>query len=136
MPGHWIVKTEPSTYSYDELEREKRTVWDGVSNAQALIHLRAMKPGDEVLVYHSGSGREIVGLAKVAKGPYPDPKQNDPKLVVVELVPVRRLRRPVTLADIKSAGRFDDLGLVRQGRLSVMPVSPAHWAELLTLAGK
>ena len=134
MAGHWIVKTEPSTYSYDQLEGEKRTAWDGVSNAQALIHLRAMKAGDEVMIYHSGARKEIVGLAKVAKGPYPDPKEQNPKLVVVDLVPVRRLAHPVTLAEIKSSGRFADLGLVRQGRLSVMPVSPFHWTELLSMA--
>lgn len=136
MAGHWIVKTEPSAYSFDQLERDRRTTWDGVKNPQALIHLRAMKTGDEVLVYHSGDGKELVGLARVARGPHPDPAAGDPRLVVVDLVPVRRLPRPVTLTEIKTSGRFADLALVRQGRLSVMPVSPAQWSELVKMADR
>ena len=91
--GRWIVKTEPSSYSWGDLEREGRTVWDGVKNAQALIHLRAMREGDQVLVYHSGDDKALVGLARVARGPYPDPKLGDPKLVVVELAAERALAR-------------------------------------------
>ncbi len=134
--GRWIVKTEPSSYSWADLEREGRTVWDGVKNAQALIHLRAMREGDQVLVYHSGDEKALVGLARVARGPYPDPELDDPKLVVVELAAERTLARPVTLAAIKASGKFAELALVRQGRLSVMPVSPSQWRDLMTLAGE
>ena len=136
MSGRWIVKTEPSTYSWAQLEREGRTVWDGVKNAQALIHLRAMRTGDPVLIYHSGGDKALVGLARVARGPYPDPQLDDPKLVVVDLAAERTLARPVPLAAIKASGRFAELSLVRHGRLSVMPVTAAEWKGLLSLAGE
>lgn len=136
MSGRWIVKTEPSSYSWADLERDGRTVWDGVKNAQALIHLRAMREGDQVLVYHSGDQKALVGLARVARGPYPDPKLDDPKLVVVDLAAERALVRPVPLAEIKASGKFAQLALVRQGRLSVMPASAAEWKGLLGLAGE
>lgn len=134
--GRWIVKTEPTSYSWADLEREGRTVWDGVKNAQALIHLRAMREGDQVLVYHSGDDKALVGLARVARGPYPDPKVDDTKLVAVDLAPERTLARPVTLAAIKGSGKFPELALVRQGRLSVMPLSSAEWKALMKLAGE
>lgn len=135
MAGGWIVKSEPTAYAWEDLARDGVAVWDGVRNAQALIHLRAMRPGDRVLIYHSGDQKALVGLARVERGPYPDPAAGDPKLVVVDLVPDRALPRPVTLAAIKASGRFGDLGLVRQSRLSVMPVSAADWKALLKLAG-
>lgn len=133
MPNFWIVKTEPSSYSYEQLERDGKAVWDGVRNAQALIHLRAMRKGDRVLVYHSGADKAVIGTARVTRGAYPDPEASDPKLVVVNLAPDTRLAEPVTLAAIKASGEFANLGLVRQGRLSVMPVSTAHWKRLLML---
>ena len=133
MPNYWIMKTEPTSYSYEQLERDGGAVWDGVANAQALIHLRAMRKGDRVLIYHSGADKAIVRGARVTSGAYPDQAAADPKLVVVDLAPDGRLSRPVTLAAIKQSGDFPDLGLVRQGRLSVMPVSPAHWKQLLAL---
>jgi predicted RNA-binding protein with PUA-like domain len=135
VAGSWIVKTEPTSYAWDDLVRAGRAVWDGVRNAQALIHLRAMRDGDRVLVYHSGDQKALVGLAHVARGPYPDPAAGDPKLVVVDLVPDRALPSAVSLAAIKADGRFSDLPLVRQGRLSVMPVTAAHWKALLKLGG-
>lgn len=135
MPGGWIVKTEPTAYAWEDLARDGIAVWDGVRNAQALIHLRAMRPGDRVLIYHSGDQKALVGLARVDRGPYPDASAGDPRLVVVDLTPERPLPRPVTLAAIKASGRFDSLGLVRQSRLSVMPVSAADWKALLKLAG-
>ena len=135
MPGGWIVKTEPTSYAWDDLVRDGRTAWDGVRNAQALIHLRAMREGDRVLVYHSGDQKALVGLAHVARGPYADPAAGDAKLVVVDLVPDRPLPRPVTLAAIKASGRFAELALVRQGRLSVLPVTAVHWKALLKLGG-
>lgn len=125
MPSY-LLKTEPSVYSFDDLLRDKRTVWDGVANAQALIVLRAMKRGDEVLIYHSNEGKAIVGIAKVAKQAYPDPQLDDPKRVVIDIQAVKPLPTPVTLAEIKAVPGLGDLALVRQSRLSCMAVSPAH----------
>ncbi|MGE0442912.1 MAG: EVE domain-containing protein [Gemmatimonadales bacterium] len=131
MPNYWLLKTEPETYSYDHLVREKRGVWDGVANPVALRNLRGMAAGDECFIYHTGKEKRIVGIAKVAKAAYPDPKANDPKLVVVDLVPVRAVTRPVTLAEIKADKRFADWELVRQARLSVMPVTAERWKIIL-----
>ena len=134
--AYWILKTEPSTYSFDQLEAEGRTTWDGVKNAQALIHIRAMKRGDQLLIYHSGDGKALVGLARVASDPYPDPGTDDARFAVMDVEPVRRLASPVPLARIKADPVFAELALVRQGRLSVMPVAPEQWRRLLALAGQ
>jgi predicted RNA-binding protein with PUA-like domain len=131
--AHWLVKTEPSTYSYEDLAKQGRATWDGVANAVALKHLRAMAPGDDVLVYHTGDVKAAVGLARVVSAPYPDPKAKDAKLTVVDLEAVRPLARPVTLAEVKADPVFADFVLVRQGRLSVMPVPPPLWKRLLAL---
>ena len=133
--AYWILKTEPSTYSFDQLERDRSAVWDGVSNPLALKHLREMQPGDEVLIYHTGDEKAVVGLARVTSAAYPDPKAKDPKLVVVDLKPVKRLKGPVTLAAIKAEPVFQDLALVRMPRLSVVPATAAHWKKLLAMAG-
>ena len=135
MASYWIVKTEPSTYSYDDLARQKTAVWDGVKNNLALKHLRSMRPGDQVLVYHTGDEKAVVGIAEVTSDAYPDPKQKDPKLAVVDLRVVERLSRPVPLAEIKMDRAFADLALVRMGRLSVMPVSADQFKRILKLAG-
>jgi predicted RNA-binding protein with PUA-like domain len=135
MSSSWLLKTEPTTYSYDQLEKEGRTTWDGVRNNLALAHLRTMKAGDRVLIYHTGAEKAVIGLAKVAKAAYPDPKQDDPKLVVVDVIPERRLERPVTLAEVKAEASLKDLALVRMGRLSVMPVTPPQWKRLLEMGG-
>ena len=135
MSSYWIVKTEPSTYSYDDLAGQKTAVWDGVKNNLALKHLRQMKSGDRVLVYHTGDEKAVVGVADVTSEAYPDPKQKDPKLAVVDLRAVGRLPRPVPLAEIKKDRAFADLGLVRMGRLSVMPVPPDQYQRLLKLGG-
>ena len=135
MASYWIVKTEPSTYSFDQLERDATTVWDGVRNNLALKHLREMKRGDRVLVYHSGEEKAVVGLAEVAAEAYPDPKQKDPKLVVVDLKAAGRLPRPVPLAEIKQEPAFADLALVRIGRLSVAPASAEQFNRLLKMGG-
>jgi predicted RNA-binding protein with PUA-like domain len=129
----WLVKSEPGTYSFSDLVRDGSTCWDGVSNPVALKHLRAMKPGDPVLFYHTGDEKAIVGLARVASDPYPDPKLNDPRRAVVDLTAERPLARPVPLSAVKADSRFRNLGLVRIGRLSVMPVSPEEWKALLAL---
>ncbi len=134
--SRWLVKAEPSTYSFQRLQQEKRATWDGVTNPTALIHLRAMRHGDDVIVYHTGDEKACVGLARVAKDPYADPKLKDPKLVVVDLEPVRPLAKPVPLAAIRADAAFRDFDLVRISRLSVMPVSEAHWRRIQTLAGK
>ena len=134
MPQYWILKTDTDTYSFDDLAREHRAVWDGVSNALALKHIRSMAKGDHLLIYHSGDEKALVGLARVASAPYPDPKQDDPKLVVVDIEAGKRLPRPVSLATVKADPAFADLALVRMSRLSVIPVSEAHWKRLLALA--
>ena len=133
--AYWILKTDADTYPFDQLERERRAVWDGVTNALALKHIRSMAPGDGALIYHSNVGKEIVGLARIVSTPYPDPKRKDPKLVVVDLEADRRLPRPVALAAIKADPAFSDLGLVRLSRLSVIPVPADQWKRLLDMGG-
>jgi len=121
----WLLKTEPGAYSYDDLEREGRTVWDGVSNPVALKNLRAMKAGDRLVIYHTGAEKAAVGLAEVVRGAYSDPQRGAP-LVVVDIEPRGRLRSPVPLARLKSLAVFKESPLVRQGRLSVVPLTPAQ----------
>jgi predicted RNA-binding protein with PUA-like domain len=133
MSGCWILKTEPSTYSYDDLAREGTATWDGVKNAVALKHLRAMKPGDRALVYHTGDEKACVGLAEVTRGGYPDPRAGEP-LVVVDLTAAGKLARPVTLAEIRAEKTFADLALVRMPRLSVVPCSEVQYEKLLALS--
>jgi len=133
--SYWILKTEPSTYSFADLVKQKAAVWDGVKNPLALKHLRTMQPGDEVLIYHTGDEKAAVGLARVTKAAYPDPKKNDPRLVVVDLKAGAKLASPVTLATIKADPVFKDLALVRMGRLSVVPATTAQWQRLLRLGG-
>jgi predicted RNA-binding protein with PUA-like domain len=133
--NRWILKTDSDIYPFDQLERERRAVWDGVSNAVALKHIRSMAPGDPLLIYHSGATKELVGLARVTSAPYQDPKQNDPKLTVVDIEVDRRLPRTVSLPTIKADPAFADLGLVRMPRLSVIPVPEAQWTKLLGMAG-
>jgi predicted RNA-binding protein with PUA-like domain len=124
---YFLAKTEPSTYSFSQLQKEKKTVWDGIRNAQALKAIKSMKPGDTVFMYHSGGESSIVGLARVRSLPRPDPK--DPKLTVVDLEAAGPLEPPVTLKEIKETGLFNDWALVRQGRLSTMaaPDSFVAW---------
>jgi predicted RNA-binding protein with PUA-like domain len=136
MAQHWILKTEPSTYGWSDLVRDHRTRWDGVSNAVALKHLRSMHEGDDALVYHTGDEKSIVGLARVASEPYPDPAADDPRLVAVDIEAVRPLARQVSLAEIKADPAFAELALVRLSRLSVIPVSEVHWKRLMSMAGK
>ncbi len=133
--AYWILKTDADTYPFDQLERERRAVWDGVTNALALKHIRSMAPGDAALIYHSNVGKELVGLARITSAPYPDPKHQDPKVVVVDLEADRRLPKPVSLSSIKADPRFADLGLVRMSRLSVIPVPAEQWKWLLQMGG-
>ena len=133
--AYWILKTDADSYPFDQLERERRAVWDGVTNALALKHIRSMAPGDTALIYHSNVGKELVGLARITSAPYPDPKRQDPKLVVVDLEADRRLPNTVPLAAIKADPAFADLGLVRMSRLSVIPVPAQQWKKLLQMGG-
>ena len=132
----WLVKSDPETYGFADLERDRKTVWDGVSNALALQHLRKVRRGDSVLVYHSGSEKAIVGLAKAASDAYPDPKAGDEKLVVFEIQAVKRLKKPVVLSEIKADPEFSKFELVRMSRLSVMPVSSALYTRLTRMGGE
>ena len=132
-PSHWLVKSEPGTYSWDDLVRDRKTRWDGVRNAQARNNLQAMGVGDLVLYYHSGDDKQIVGVAKVVKAAYPDPTTDDERWVVVDLAPVKALSAPVALADVKRDAALAEIALVRQGRLSVMPLAPRAFARILAL---
>jgi predicted RNA-binding protein with PUA-like domain len=134
MAQRWLFKTEPSVYSWADLVRDRRTVWDGVKNALALRHLAAVAKGDEVLIYHTGDEKAAVGIAKAARGAYPDPKQKDARLLVVDLEPVKALARPVTLGEMRANRRLAGFDLLRLPRLSVMPVSAEHWAAIVEMA--
>ena len=131
----WLIKSEPATYSWDTFVAEKRTWWDGVRNYQARKHLKAMQKGDFCLFYHSNQGREVVGIARVIKEAYPDPTTDDPRWVAVDVVPVRRLPKPVPLSVLKTDARTRGMKMVRQGRLSVSPVTDAEFTAVLDLAG-
>lgn len=135
MAGYWILKTEPSAYSFDQLERDGHAVWDGVKNPVALKNLRAMAHGDQLLIYHTGDEKAVIGFAQVTKAAYPDPKKKDPKLVVIELKPGKRLPRPVPLSAIRAEQALAGLALVRQPRLSVVAADAAQWTKLLALGG-
>jgi predicted RNA-binding protein with PUA-like domain len=135
MARHWVLKTEPSAYGFSDLVRDRRTRWEGVSNAVALKHLRSMLEGDDALIYHTGNEKSLVGLARIASKPYPDPARKDERLVVVDVEVGKALPRPVSLAEIKADPAFKDLGLVRLPRLSVVPVEPEQWKRLLAMAG-
>lgn len=134
--GKWLLKTEPGTYSWDDLVRDKKTTWDGVSNPVALKNIRAMAKGDAVLIYHTGGERAVVGVAEAASEPYPDPKAKDggAKLVVVDLKPKSKLANPVTLNQIKADGTFAGWELLRIGRLSVVPVPESMWKRIEAMA--
>jgi len=133
--AHWLIKSEPSVYSWDDLVKDKRTSWTGVRNAQAAINLKAMKTGDLCFFYHSNDGKEIVGIARVARTAYPDPTDKAGKAVTVDVAPVEALKQAVTLAAIKADPKFKELGLVRQSRLSVSPVGDDHWKLIVKMAG-
>ena len=131
--SHWLVKSDPDTYGWDDLVKDGKTRWDGVRNAQARNNLQAMGAGDLVLYYHSGDDKQIVGVAKVVKAAYPDPTTDDERWVVVDLAPVKALSAPVALADVKRDAALAEIALVRQGRLSVMPIAPRAFARILAL---
>ncbi|ACG76517.1 conserved hypothetical protein [Phenylobacterium zucineum HLK1] len=131
----WLVKSEPNTYSFEDLQRDGRTVWDGVRNNAAALHLKAMKAGDEVLFYHSQEGLAVVGIARVSREAFPDATDPSGRFVAVELEPVRPLARPVTLAEMKANPALSEMAMLRQSRLSVSPVRPEEWRAILGMAG-
>lgn len=132
----WLLKTEPSAYSYADLEKEGRTVWDGVKNPVALKNLKAMRVGDRAFVYHTGSEKAAVGVAEVVRSAYPDPKLKQAWRLVIDLEPVARLARPVGLAELKGLEVFRDSPLVRQARLSVVPLTAVQWKAIETRGRK
>ena len=132
----WLVKSEPIKYSWVQFVKDKRTVWDGVRNYAARIHLRAMKKGDNIFFYHSNEGMNIVGVAKLMKEAYQDPTTTDEAWVAVDIAPVKSLKKPVSLAEIKGDKRLTDMALIKLSRLSVQPVSEKEWAIVMELAGE
>jgi predicted RNA-binding protein with PUA-like domain len=134
--NHFLIKSEPETYSYQDLVKEKRTVWSGIAAAPALLQMRSMRKGDLAFFYHTGKEKQIVGIVKIVSDPYPDPAGNDAKLVVVDIQPVELLARPVTLTEIKGIKELSSMPLVRIGRLSVQPVTEKEWNTILTLSKK
>ncbi|MDY6901791.1 MAG: EVE domain-containing protein [Cyanobacteriota bacterium] len=133
---NWLLKTEPNEYSYTDLEKEKTAVWDGVKNNLALKNMRAMLPGEEVFIYHTGKERRIMGIAQVASTAYPDPKLNDSKRLVIDIRAVQKLGQPITLAQIKQDAQFTGFDLLRLPRLSIVPVLPQYWQGLLEMTKK
>lgn len=134
--AYWLVKSEPTTYSWDDFVKEKKTCWSGVRNYAARLHLRNMKKGDDVFFYHSNEGTDIVGIARIVKEYYPDPTTTDERWIAIDLVPKKKLRNPVTLETIKKDKRLAGMALVRIGRLSVQPVSDMEWNVVMELAGE
>lgn len=134
--AYWLVKSEPFVYSWDQFEKDKQTVWEGIRNYAARLHLRAMKKGEEVLFYHSNEGLQIVGIAKVAKEAYQDPSTPDNAWVAVDLQAYKKLNKPVALAQIKDESRLANMALVRIGRLSVQPVTEEEWNLIMEMAGE
>ena len=132
--AHWLIKSEPSAYSWDQFVKDKKTSWTGVRNAQASANLKAMKAGDLCFFYHSNEGKEIVGIAKVVKAAYPDPTDKDGKSITVDVAAVEPVKKPVSLAAIKADPTFKEFKLVRQSRLSVVPVSDEHWKTILKMS--
>jgi predicted RNA-binding protein with PUA-like domain len=133
QPQHWLVKSEPEAYSWADFERDKRTAWTGVRNYQARLHLNAMRPGDRVLFYESVGPKAVAGLAEVTKPSFPDTTAEEPGWVAVELKCGRALPHPVSLAQIKAEAALADIALIRQSRLSVLPLSPAEYALIVNL---
>lgn len=135
MANRWLLKTDPADYTYDDLEREGRAVWDGVANNLALQNMRKIRKGDALVIYHTGDEKAIVGLAAAASDAYPDPRENNDKLAVIDVQPKRRAKAVVTLAAIKAVPELASFPLVRLPRLSVMPITEAEWQRLRRMAG-
>jgi predicted RNA-binding protein with PUA-like domain len=132
--AHWLLKSEPFKYSWDQMVADGRTHWDGVRNHQAAANLKAMRVGDHAFFYHSNEGKEIVGIVEIVRETYPDPSDEAGRFVMVDVAPVSPVKTPVTLAAMKADPRFAELALIRQSRLSVVPVSDEHWAMITAMA--
>lgn len=133
--ARWLLKSEPGVYSYADLERDGSTVWDGVRNNTAALNLKAMKAGDEALFYHSQTDKAVVGIARISKEAFPDKSDASGRFVAVEIEPVRAVKTPVTLAELKAVPSLKDMWVVKMGRLSVSPVTDAEWDTVLKMAG-
>ena len=136
MAQRWLFKTEPSVYSFQQLQKDKKTVWDGVKNNLALKHLSGIKKGDAIFIYHTGDEKAVVGEAKERSGAYPDPTKKDPRLLVIEIEAGKALPRTVALAELQADPKLKSFDLVRLPRLSVMPVSDEQWTIIETMAGR
>lgn len=136
MAGYWLMKSEPEVYSWDNLVADKRTPWDGVRNYQARNNIRAMRPGHLALFYHSGAERRVAGVMRVVSEPYPDPAADDPQWLVVDVAPQYTLKHPVTLADIKMESTLMEIALVKQSRLSVMPLDKKAFERIVAMGGR
>lgn len=136
MASRWLLKTEPSAYSFQQLAKDKRTTWDGVKNNLALKHLSGIKKGELILIYHTGGEKAAVGVARALSGAYPDPQRKDPKLLVVDIEAVKPLSRPVSLAEMRANARLAQFDLLRLPRLSVMPVGEEQWRVIQQMAGR
>ena len=132
--NYWLVKSEPTVYAWDQFQKEGNTVWSGVRNYAARIHLNGMKKGDLVMFYHSNVGLEVVGIAKVSREAFQDPTTDDVRWVAVEIKPFKKLKKPVSLKVIKEEKRLKEIALVRIGRLSVMPLTPSEYETLLEIS--
>jgi predicted RNA-binding protein with PUA-like domain len=136
MATRWLFKTEPSVYAYQQLEKDKKTMWDGVANNLALKNLKDIQKGDQILIYHTGDERQAVGIARAVGGAYPDPSKKNPKLLVVDIEAVKPLPKPVTLAEVKANKKLANFDLVRLSRLSIMKVTDEQWKIIEEMAGR
>ncbi len=134
--AYWLLKSEPFKYSWDQMVKDGRTHWDGVRNHQAAANLKAMKIGDHAFFYHSNEGKEIVGIVEIVREAYPDPSDEAGRFVMVDVSPIRPIARAVTLAEMKATAALAELALIRQSRLSVVPVSDDHWSLILEIASR
>jgi len=132
----WLLKTEPTVYSYSDLERDKKTVWDGVTSPGGLFQIKQVKKGDTAYIYHTGDEKQVTGIAEIISDPYIDPKENNPRLFVFDIKPKKRLKNPVTLEQIKTDKRFKDSRLVNEPRLSVQPMPEELWDAILNMSGQ
>ena len=133
--AHWLLKSEPTKYPWEQMVKDKRTHWDGVHNYQAALNMKAMKPGDRAFFYHSNEGKEIVGVVEIVRAFYPNPDEPSPHFGLVDVAPVMPVKTPVTLTEMKATPELSGMALIRQSRLSVSPVTDAEWAVVCKMAG-
>ena len=136
MATRWLFKTEPSVYSYQQLVKDKKTMWDGVANNLALMHLKDIKKGEQIFIYHTGEEEQAVGIARALGGAYADPSKNNPRMLVVDIEPVKALAKPVTLAEVKADKKLANFDLVRNSRLSIMKLTEEQWDAMMEMSKK